>query len=279
MGGWRPSLDLVPRQVGDLQVPTKGSTVKPFLAHEHPIRFAHRGSRVLWPENTMPAFQGAVDLGYRYLETDVHVTRDGKVVIFHDHRLERLTDGAGRVWEREWEELRRLDAAHHFGAEGEFPYRGKGVGMPLLEEVVRSFPEVMLNLDLKQRGVEQAVATEVLRLGVEERVLIGSFHDARIRRFRRITEGRVATSAGPREVSRAVSSAVAGARVRGRADALQVPDRLASKRLLEAAHKGGKQVHVWTVNDPERMRQLLALGVDGIVTDRPDLLNEVLGIG
>ncbi|WKZ83638.1 MAG: glycerophosphodiester phosphodiesterase [Acidimicrobiia bacterium] len=253
--------------------------MKPYLAHEHPIRFAHRGSRVLWPENTMPAFQGAVDLGYRYLETDVHLTRDGKVVIFHDHRLERLTDGVGRVWERGWEELRRLDAAHHFATEGEFPYRGKGVGIPLLEEVVRSFPEVMLNLDLKQRGVEQAVATEVLRLGVEDRVLIGSFHDTRIRRFRRITEGRVATSAGPREVSRAVTSAVAGARVRGRADALQVPDRLASKRLIDAAHRGGKQVHVWTVNDPERMRQLLALGVDGIVTDRPDLLNEVLGIG
>lgn len=251
--------------------------MKPFLSHEHPIRFAHRGSRILWPENTMVAFQGAVDLGYRYLETDVHVSRDGRVVIFHDDRLERLTDGVGRFRDRDWDDLRRLDAAHGFKPEEGFPLRGTGVGMPLLEEAVRTFPGVQFNLDLKQPGIAGVVAAEVERLGIEDRVLIGSFHDRRIRAFRRASDHRVATSAGPQEVTRAVAAATARRAVRGRADALQIPIRVATPRLIDAAHRGGKHIHVWTVNDPAEMRRLLALGVDGIVTDRPDLLNEVMG--
>jgi len=251
--------------------------MKPYLTHEFPIRFAHRGSRVLWPQNTMPAFQGAVDLGYRYLETDVHVSRDGKVVVFHDDGLERLTDGQGKVWEHEWSDLRVLDAAHHFDPEADHPHRGAGVTMPLLEEVLTTFPDACLNIDLKQEGIEEAVAAEITRLGAEDRVLIGSFHDRRIRRFRAVTDGRVATSAGPREVTRAMASALAGRPVGTPADALQIPPRVATGRLIAAAHRGGMHVHVWTVNDPDEMRRLLDLGVDGLITDRPDVLNEVLG--
>ena len=250
--------------------------MKPFLTHEHPIRFAHRGSRVLWPQNTMTAFQGAVDLGYCYLETDLHVSRDGRVVVFHDDGLEHLTDGAGKVWDHDWSYLRTLDAAHHFDPEHGHPRRGTGVGMPLLEEVLTVFPDVCLNIDLKQEGIEQVVAAEIGRLGAEDRVLIGSFHDRRISRFRAVTEGRVATSAGPREVTRALAAAMARKPVGGAADALQIPPRVATKRLIDAAHRGDKQVHVWTVNDPTEMRRLLDLGVDGIVTDRPDLLNDVV---
>jgi glycerophosphoryl diester phosphodiesterase len=251
--------------------------MKPYLSHEHPIRFAHRGSRILWPENTMVAFQGAVDLGYRYLETDVHVSRDGRVVIFHDHVLDRLTDGSGRFVDRDWFELRALDAAHGFGAEAGFPLRGRGIGMPLLEEALTTFPDQMFNLDLKQPAIAETVAAEVRRLGAEDRVMIGSFHDRRIRAFRRAAP-EVATSAGPREVARALASR----HPRGSADAYQVPERagavrVVSPRFVAAAHRSGKQVHVWTVNEPDDMRRLLELGVDGIVTDRPDLLNEVLG--
>ena len=250
--------------------------MKPYLTHEHPLRFAHRGSRVLWPQNTMAAFQGAVDLGYRYLETDVHVSRDGKVVVFHDDGLERLTEGQGRVWDHDWSYLRTLDAAHLFDPAHGHPRRGTGVAMPLLEEVLATFPAACLNVDLKQEGIEEAVAAEIRRLDAEDRVLIGSFHDQRISRFRAVTEGRVATSAGPREVTRALTSAMAGRAVGGAADALQIPPRVATKRLIEGAHRGGKQVHVWTVNDPAEMRRLLDLGVDGLISDRPDLLNEVV---
>jgi glycerophosphoryl diester phosphodiesterase len=263
-----------------LQRPTLPG-VKPFLTHEHPIRFAHRGSRVLWPQNTMMAFQGAVDLGLRYLETDVHVSRDGRVVVFHDDHLERLTDGSGMVWEHDWEHLRSLDAAHSFDPDGGFPLRGSGVRMPLLEEVLVSFPQVLVNIDLKQDGIESVVAGELRRLDALDRALIGSFDDDRIARFREETGGVVATSAGPNEARAAYRAALRGGPVESAADAFQVPERkgltkVIRRRFVEAVHAAGKQVHVWTVNDPRRMRRLLDVGVDGIITDRPDLLDGVL---
>ncbi len=252
-----------------------------YLSHEHPLRFAHRGSRVLWPENTMPAFQGAVDLGYRYIETDVHVTRDGRVVVFHDDDLSRLTNGSGKVWEWPWADLRHLDAGHTFGPDEGFPWRDRGVGIPLLEDVLATFADRSFNIDLKQAGIEAAVAAEIDRLGAQDRVMIGSFFDRRIRRFRRVTAGRVATSAGPLEVAGALTAARLGRPAAGPADAYQVPERarglvVASARFVAAAHAAGKHVHVWTVNDAGSMHRLLDLGVDGIITDRPDILNEVL---
>lgn len=224
----------------------------------------------------MVAFQGAIDLGYKYIETDLHVSRDGKVVIFHDDTLERLTNGVGRFWDLEWETLRGLDTAYHFDPAAGYPWRERGLRMPLLEEAVRTFPDAHFNLDLKQPGIERAVAAEVRRLGIEDRVLIGSFYDLRVRRVRAAAGDRVATAAGPGEVLRALASARARRGVGGRFDALQVPERIVTKSLVEAAHRGGKQVHVWTVNDPGAMQRLLDLGVDGIVSDRPDLLNEVV---
>jgi glycerophosphoryl diester phosphodiesterase len=255
--------------------------MRAFLSHEHPIRFAHRGSRVLWPQNTMTAFQGAVDLGFRYLETDVHLSADGRVVVFHDDHLEDLTDGVGKVWEHDWAQLSRLDAAYRFDPDHGHPLRGTGIGIPLLEEVVTEFPDVLLNLDLKQPEIEVPVAAEISRLGIEERVLVASFHDDRIRRFRAVSRGRVATSAGPRETASALTLSLIGAEPRGEADAYQVPRRagplrVAGARFVAAAHRAGKQVHVWTVDDPAEMHRLLDLGVDGIVTDRPEVLNEVL---
>ena len=250
--------------------------MKSFLTHEYPLRFAHRGSRVLWPENTMVAFQGAVDLGYRYIETDVHVSRDDRVVVFHDDSLEGLTDGVGKVADRDWNYLRRLDAASRFNPDDGLPLRGTGVAIPLLEDVVTTFPNVMFNIDLKQDGIARRVADEVRRLAISDRVLIGSFHGRRIRAFRRAVPD-VATSAGPIEVARALVSQRPG----GGADAFQVPERLGpipivTSRFIDAARIADKQIHVWTVNDPVDMRRLLDLGVDGIITDRPDLLNEVV---
>lgn len=225
----------------------------------------------------MVAFQGAVDLGYRYLETDVHVSSDGRVVIFHDHTLDRLTNGTGRFDEHDWDHLKTLDAAHGFQPDKGFPLRGQGIRLPLLEEVVRTFPDQLFNIDLKQPGSAPRVAAEVDRLRIRDRVLIGSFHDRRIRRFRRALPG-VATSAGPAEIARALTRRP---REGVGADAYQVPEkgagvRVVSPRFLDRAHSAGKQVHVWTVNEPGDMRRLLALGVDGLVTDRPDLLNQVL---
>jgi glycerophosphoryl diester phosphodiesterase len=251
----------------------------PYLAREHPLRLAHRGSRVLWPENTMEAFQGVVDLGYLYVETDVRLTRDGVVVVFHDATLERLTNGAGKVAEWRRDELAVLDAGFMHGSAEGYPYRGKGVGIPTLEEVLVTWPDVNFNIDLKAPSLEAPVADLVGRLARQDTVLIASFSDRRLARFRRLMGG-VATSAGSAAALAMWSSSRVGRARRRAPEAYQVPfDQRGmpiDDRFIAAAHDSGAQVHTWTVNESADMRRLLDLGVDGIVTDRPDLLNEVV---
>ncbi len=254
--------------------------IHPYLSLEHPIRFAHRGSRVLWPENTAPAFQGAVDLGYRYLETDVRITRDRVVVVMHDATLERTTNGTGKVSDWRWEDLRNLDAAWHFDPAGGHPLRATGVGIMTLEDAFTTWPDVHFNIDLKSRGMEWAVAELIMRHDRVDSVLIGGFSDARIARFRRITQGRVATSAGPAASLAMWAAARVGRTIHRPVAAYQVPSEYRAlpfdRKYVTAIQAAGAQVHVWTVNEPEEMHRILDLGADGIVTDRPDLLNDVM---
>jgi len=268
---------------------------RPFLQGPRPLAFAHRGGSLLWPENTMTAFRGAVEMGYRYLETDLHATRDGALVFIHDDTLERTTDGSGPVWEHTLAELKRFDAGYHFSPDGgrTYPYRGQGVTVPTLEEVVEAFPEVRLNVEIKQACLsgrqEQpsavaAVADFIEKRGLQDRLLVASFRDRVVREFRSASGGAVATSAAQGEARRFwLASRLRLERLlRVPYDALQVPVRYGSRtvvdrRLVEAAHRRGLQVHVWTVDEPEDMRRLLGLGVDGLMSDRPDLLLEVVG--
>ena len=171
--------------------------MKPALAHEHPIAIAHRGSRTLWPENTMMAFQGAVDLGYRYLETDLHISADGALVCLHDDTLERTTDGTGKVWQRHLADLRKLDAGFRFDSMHHFPQRGTGVTIPTLEELVTTFPGAVITLDLKQPGLEAPLVAAIEQFKLWDRVIVGSFSDVRLRRFRKLAGDRVATSPAP----------------------------------------------------------------------------------
>ncbi|CAN5517996.1 glycerophosphodiester phosphodiesterase [soil metagenome] len=253
----------------------------PYLALEHPLRFAHRGSRVLWPENTAVAFQGAVDLGYRYIETDVRITADGVVVVFHDPTLTRTTNGMGRVDAWAWDDLRHLDAAWSFGADRGYPRRGTGVGISRLDDVLAAWPDIHFNIDLKSPRMEWAVAEVIRRTRRQDSVLIAAFSDARIARFRRITRDAVATSAGPRTTARALVASRVGLPAPRGPVAYQVPfDNRAlpiGRRFIDAAHAASAQVHMWTVNEENDMRRMLDAGVDGIVTDRPDRLNTVLG--
>ena len=252
----------------------------PYLALEQPIRFAHRGSRILWPENTMEAFQGAVDLGYRYLEVDVRKTSDDVVVVFHDATVDRVTNGSGDITEWSLADLRRLDAAWSFAPAQGYPGRGTGVRVPTLDELFATFPDVHVNIDLKGRGLEWAVFDVIRRHRREDRTLIGSFVDFRLGRFRRVSAGAVATSAGPSRALSMWAASRAGATSGGPEVAHQVPFehpvlRL-DRRYVEAVHASGSQVHAWTVNDAVTMHRLLDMGVDGIVTDRPDVLNAVV---
>jgi glycerophosphoryl diester phosphodiesterase len=252
----------------------------PYLDGEYPIRFAHRGSRVLWPENTVVAFEGAAALGYVYIETDVRITRDGVVVVFHDDTLDRTTNGKGPVKDWLFDDIKHLDAGWWFDPDAGFPQRGRDAVVSSLDDVFERFPDVRFNIDLKGPGLEWPVADVVRRHGREKMVMIGSFRGHRIGKFRRVTDGAVATSAGPAAALLLYSASRLGKTVSTRASAFQVPfdyrGITIDEKFVVAAHAADAHVHCWTVNEATDMQRLLDVGVDGIVTDRPDILNEVL---
>ena len=237
------------------------------------IAMAHRGFSPDGLENSMAAFRAAVELGYRYLEMDVHTTADGVLLVFHDPSLDRVTDGQGRI--------ARLPAGTVAQA------RIGGVEpIPLFEELVRTFPEVRLNLDIKDWNSVRSLAAAIEQHGVHDQVLIASFSDRRRRAVVKRLSRPVAASAGI--VSNALFTVLGPVlpapairwALRG-VHALQVPVSYGSVRVVtpgfvRRAHRHGLQVHVWTINDPAEMHRLLDLGVDGIVTDRADLLKTVL---
>ena len=246
-----------------------------------PVPIAHRGSRLLWPENTLTAFAGAVELGYRHLETDLRITGDGVLVCIHDDTVDRTTDGRGAVETFSLSELKALDAGYRHAVNGEYPFRGQGIQIPTFEEVVTTFPQAYFVVDLKTDGLAAPLAELVETLDLYDRILVGSFSDDRIEEFRELTGGRVATSTGPVLSRLWVIASRVGRGAGGEAQALQLPTQLRGVRIIDdklvkAAHDAGLQVHVWTVNREEEMIRLLDLGVDGLVTDRPDLLRNVL---
>lgn len=255
---------------------------KPYLASPGLLTFAHRGGAACWPENTLEAFQGGIRAGCRWIETDVHLTRDGHVVCLHDHALERTTDGRGPVWEYTLDQLRRFDAGHHFSPDGrDYPHRGRGLTIPTLDEVLELDPHVRVNLEIKQAepSMVRALWRHIDDRGLHDRVLVASERDALVRGFRNLARGRVATSAGKREILAfwlAVQARVVDW-LPIEYEALQVPVRHAGLQVVnaafvEAAHRRGVQVHVWTIDDPTTMRWLIDLGVDGIMTDQPERL-------
>ena len=232
---------------------------------------AHRGGAIEHLENTLPAFQACVDLGYRYLETDVQITADGTLVAFHDATLERVTDRTGRVDSMHWKELSEARIG------GREP-------IVALEDLLGAWPDVKFNLDIKAAGVLAPLVRLVTRMGVADRICLGSFSDARVAAARRLFGPDVCTSLGPRGVAALRLSSYsprAAGLVRIQAGCAQVPLQLGGRalvdeRFLAAAHARGLQVHVWTVDDPDEARAMLDLGVDGIMTDRPAMLREVL---
>ncbi len=241
----------------------------PFLDWPGPLPFAHRGGASEAPENTQPAFAHAVGLGYRYLETDVHVTSDGVLVAFHDDRLDRVTDGTGRIDDLPWSRVRQAKV------DGREP-------IPLLEDLLGAWPDVRVNIDPKHDAAVEPLAQVLLRTGAVDRVCVGAFSDKRIGRVRSLVGPGLCVSMGPRQVAAlaAVAQGLPGGS-RLTAPCAQVPSRqgrvpLVTRRFVAAAHARGIQVHVWTIDDPAEMTRLLDLGVDGLMTDRPLVLKELL---
>jgi glycerophosphoryl diester phosphodiesterase len=255
----------------------------PYLDQPAPIAIAHRGGAEEAPQNTLAAFGAAVALGYRYLETDAHVTRDGVVVAFHDPRLDTITDRAGAIAALSITEVEAADAGYHFSLDNgdSFPFRGRGLRIPRLEELLLRWPQARVNIDPKADACVQPLVALVDRLGAWDRVAFGAFSDRRLRRLRALSRGLACTSMGPRAVAVARTAALCGRMPRQHADCIQVPPRrgpirIVTARFVRAAHRAGLPVHVWTVNDESPMHDLLDVGVDGIITDRPSLLRDVL---
>jgi glycerophosphoryl diester phosphodiesterase len=251
-----------------------------------PVNFAHRGASARAPENTLEAFRLAVEAGAGGLELDVRMTRDGEVVVIHDATVDRVTDGSGAVAGMTLDEVRRFDAGYSFSPDGgrTFPYRGRGVRIPTLAEVYEEFPDAYVNADIKeaQPEAEEAVLS-VIQDAAEGRTLVASTDHAVLRRFRKVSGGRISTGASRREIAAfyVLSRLHLEALVSPAYEALQVPVehrgiKLVTPRFVRAAHSRGVRVDVWTINDVAEMNQLLDLGVDVIMTDRPEVLESLL---
>ena len=242
-----------------------------FLDGPAPVAMAHRGGAIEHLENTFPAFQACVEMGYRYLETDVRVTADGVLAVFHDPTLERVTDRSGRIDTLPWSEVSKARIG------GREP-------ILRLEDLLGAWPDVRFNLDIKAAGVLAPLVRLVRRLAIVDRICLGSFSDARIAAARRLFGPSVCTALGPRGVAALRLSSYsprAAGLVRIQAGVAQVPLQLGGRalvddRFLAAAHARDLQVHVWTVDTEEETTAMLDLGVDGVMTDRPAMLKELL---
>lgn len=254
----------------------KNRPLLPYFDHPGTIAMAHRGFSLDGLENSMAAFAAAVELGYRYVETDTHATSDGVAVALHDETLDRITDATGRIAQLPW---RSVSQARILGREP----------IPRLDELLHTWPELRLNIDVKTDAAVASTVAAIERAGAHDRVCIGSFSNRRRREVLRRLRRPVATSAGvPAGAGFRVASALprgVGQRgvdfsLRG-VDALQVPVwhhrvHVVTGPSVAAAHRAGRLVHVWTINDVSQMHELLDLGVDGLISDRADLLKDVL---
>lgn len=244
----------------------------PYLEHDGLLAFAHRGGASAWPENTMPAFQGAVDLGYRYLETDVHATRDGVLLAFHDDKLDRVTDRTGVIAEMDYADVKQARV------DGREP-------IPLMADLLLAWPEVRINIDPKRDNAAGPLIRLLKDMNAIDRVCVTAFSGKRTAGIRAALGPRLCTGMGPMSTARLRFSSwsgplgfVWGGFVEGCAQipVRQYGIRLVDRALVDRAHELGLQVHVWTIDDPVEMRRLIDAGVDGLMTDEPALLKTVL---
>lgn len=250
------------------------------------LNIAHQGGEGLWPSNTMLAYRNAAALGVGMLDTDLHATRDGALVLSHDGTLDRLTDTPGRIADMTLAQVLAADAGSAFTPDGgqTFPFRGQGVRVAQLSEVLAAFPNMPLTIEIKQVSPSLAAPfCKALRAaGATQRVIVASFSDAAMNDFRAACP-EVMTSMTEKELRPLVLLSKVGlarlAPLPGRAAQVPVHSgniEVVTPAFVRAMHARGVAVHVWTVNDPDEMRRLIGLGVDGIITDRPDLLKAVL---
>ena len=264
-------------------------STKYYEAVRRPLVIAHQGGDGIWPGDTMFAFEKSVELGVDVLEMDAHITKDGQIVLMHDEEVDRTTNGIGLIEEMTLAELKELDAAYGWSNdEGKtFPYRGQAIRVPTLRELFEKCPQMryVIEIKLTQNPIESPLCELIRDHGMEDRVLVASFHDQAMQNFRAACP-EVATSASRTEVRNFVllGKAFLSGLIATRYQSIQPPYDpkeslnipIMTARFIREAHAKNIRVEPWTVNDPELMRQYIQWGVDGIMTDRPDLMIEVL---
>lgn len=249
----------------------------PFFDQTHPFVFAHRGGAALAPENTLAAFDAGVTSRADGLELDVHLSADGVPVVHHDKTLDRTTNATGPITARTAAELARIDAGYRFTAGDGFPFRGQGIGVPTLREVLRRYPDarVIIEMKMDEPRLAAAVAAEVRRASAVDRVCLAGF-GARSAAAARTALPEAASSASQAEVQQALYRTWAFWPVRNAPyGGYQVPEvsghlRVVSPRFVRYAHASGLRVHVWTVDEEADIARLLQWGVDGVISNRPD---------
>jgi glycerophosphoryl diester phosphodiesterase len=249
-----------------------------FLSNPRPLVFAHRGGCALGPENTVAAFDLGQTAGADGLELDVHLSSDGVVVVCHDDRLDRTTNANGPIRARTAADLARVDAGHHFAdVSGGFPFRGRGIGIPALRDVLARYREMLIIIEMKENtaALGRAVAAEVRAAGAAERVCAAGYGQEALDAARAALP-EMATSASRPEAQWAVYRSLARVPVRRAPyDAFQVPEtagliRIISPRFIRHVHGAGKRLQAWTIDDESDMQRLLSWGVDGLISNRPD---------
>ncbi|HEY5904146.1 MAG TPA: glycerophosphodiester phosphodiesterase [Anaerolineales bacterium] len=256
---------------------------------KRPLVIAHQGGGDLWPGDTMYAFEHAVALGADVLEMDAHITQDGQIVLMHDERVDRTTDGTGLIEDLTLDQLLKLDAAYDFSPDNgqTFPFRGQGILVPTLDELFKKFPQMryIVEIKLTRNPIDKPLCELIRSRGMQDRVLVASFHDEAMAAFRESCP-EVATSASRQEVASFVllGKVFLSGLLSPRFNALQVPYEpsesynipVMTERFVREAHVKNLSVEPWTVNEPDLMRLYIGWGVDGIITDRPDLMLKIL---
>ncbi|MCI4668539.1 MAG: glycerophosphodiester phosphodiesterase [Bacteroidia bacterium] len=263
----------------------------PFLLEDgmRPWIIAHGGSKDLFPENTMIAFNGSVQIGIDALEIDLCMTKDEQIVCHHDLTIDRTSDGEGDLINYTFEELQEFNFGADFtDIDGMMPYKDSLVHIPLLQEVIESFPSMPLIIELKNRAENGKRAAEKLKdlldnYDLKDRVIVASFSKEVLDHFAEITDNKYMVSGSEAEVEDFVFSGLSGVAFlyRPKSVAVQIPMsqagiNLSTRRIINSAHSRNMAVHYWTIDDKDDMKLLLDNGADGLITDRPDLMWEVL---
>lgn len=256
---------------------------------DRPLVIAHQGGDGIWPGNTLYAFEKSVETGADILEMDAHITSDGHIVLMHDEEVDRTSDGTGLIEDLTLEELKQLDAAYGWtNDDGQtFPYRGQGIQVPTLDELFQRFPEMryVIEIKLTENPIDKPLCDLIRQHNMQDNVMIASFHDEAMQNFRQVCP-EVATSASRGEVTAFVllGKVFLSGFIIPEYESIQPPYDpeesmnipIMTRRFIREAHAKNIAVEPWTVDNPELMKQYIEWGVDGIITDRPDLMIKVL---